>query len=268
MRFIRHLLNKGYAPRWLILQIDLCICIAAVILGYLLRNFSFEGFQGLSFALAIFFAVRLVGFYFSKTHHGIIRYTSTQDAKRIFYALASGTIFISLLNTFLILTNQEFTIPFLVIVFEFFATAFLMASFRVFVKIVYSELKSHNVEKKNVVIFGAGESGLITKRTVDQDKDSRRRVIGFFDDAQDKKGKTLEGVIIYNLEDNFNHLVSKYKIDELIIAVQEIGRKRKEEIVDLCLKHKIQVKTVPPASDWINGGFNINQIQNIRIEDL
>jgi FlaA1/EpsC-like NDP-sugar epimerase len=133
---------------------------------------------------------------------------------------------------------------------------------------VYAEIKTIDVERKSVVIFGAGESGLITKRTVDQDKDSRKKVICFIDDDPKKRYKTLEGLKIYNTSDDFAQLVEKYKIDELIIAVQEIQKKRREELVELCLKHKIHVKTVPVASDWLNGELSAKQIKDIKIEDL
>ena len=144
----------------------------------------------------------------------------------------------------------------------------MMSSFRLFVKIVYAEIKTIDVERKNIVVYGAGESGLITKRTVDQDKDSRLKVICFLDDDPKKREKTLEGLKIYHTFQDFDLILSKFKVDELIISIQDLNRKRKEEIVDMCLKHKIIVKTVPPATDWINGEFSAKQLKNIKIEDL
>lgn len=271
MKLIKKALSKSYAPRWLILQIDLIFCIFSVLLAFLLRfNFDLDNpeFYKLPAIIAAFMAMRLACFYVYKTYHGVIRYTSTEDAKRIFIALTVGTITFSLFNIGYYLMTGLFFAPFTVVVFEYFSTALMMSSFRLFVKIVYSELKTLDVERKNVVIYGAGESGLITKRTVDQDKDSRRKVICFLDDDVRKKEKTLEGIKIYHPEEDFKDIISKYKIDELIISIQDLNRKRKEEIVDLCLKHKIQVKAVPAAADWINGEFSAQQIKDIRIEDL
>lgn len=271
MKLIKKALSKSYAPRWLILQIDLIFCIFSVLLAFLLRfNFDLDNpeFYKLPAIIAAFMAMRMACFYVYKTYHGVIRYTSTEDAKRIFIALTIGTITFSTFNIGYYYVSGMFLVPFTVIVFEYFSTALMMSSFRLFVKIVYAELKTLDVERKNVVIYGAGESGLITKRTVDQDKDSRRKVICFLDDDVRKKEKTLEGIKIYHTEEDFKNIISKYKIDELIISIQDLNRKRKEEIVDLCLKHKIQVKAVPAASDWINGEFSAKQIKDIRIEDL
>lgn len=272
MRIIKIFLNKRYAPRWLILWIDLIFCVFSVILAYLLRfNFNMsnpEIGKTFLFTLCTFFFVRLSGFYLFRTYQGVVRYTSTQDAKRIFISLTVGTVLLTFYNVITSLIQRHYYIPYSILIFEYFATALLMSSFRIFVKIAYSELKSSQVEKKNVLIFGAGESGLITKRTLDHDKDSKRRVIGFLDDDLQKLGKTMEGVKIYNFDQNFSELISKYKVDELIISIQQLDRDRKAEIVDRCINNKIQVKAVPPPANWINGEFSVKQISNIKIEDL
>ena len=95
MRFVKKILSKSYAPRWLILQIDLVFCCLSVILAFLLRfNFNTEKpeFKLLPKILVSFLVLSLITFFVSKTYHGVIRYTSTQDAKRIFLALTGGTL--------------------------------------------------------------------------------------------------------------------------------------------------------------------------------
>ena len=271
MRFVKKILSKSYAPRWLILQIDLVFCCLSVILAFLLRfNFNTEKpeFKLLPKILVSFLVLRLITFFVSKTYHGVIRYTSTQDAKRIFLALTGGTLVYASFNFIWYFNKGEELVPWSIVIFEYFSTALMMSSFRLFVKIVYAEIKTIDVERKNIVVYGAGESGLITKRTVDQDKDSRLKVICFLDDDPKKREKTLEGLKIYHTFQDFDLILSKFKVDELIISIQDLNRKRKEEIVDMCLKHKIIVKTVPPATDWINGEFSAKQLKNIKIEDL
>jgi len=272
MDFLKNLLNKRYAPRWLILVIDTLLCVFSVVLAFLLRfnfNVSEPEFHSTLFLnIMLFGVVRFIGFYFFKTYHGVIRYTSTHDAKTIFMALTSGTLFLAVLNITLYILENGYFVPYSILIIEYFTLALTMMGFRIFVKMIYAELKSNHVEKKNVVIFGGGESGLITKRTIDQDKDSKRKIIGFFDDDPQKTGKILEGVRIYNFEDSFDDIVARYRIDELIISIQRINRKRKEQIVDLCAENKIRVKAVPPASHWINGEFSVKEISDFKIEDL
>jgi FlaA1/EpsC-like NDP-sugar epimerase len=62
--------------------------------------------------------------------------------------------------------------------------------------------------------------------------------------------------------------IKHYLIDELIIATTKLPSKRKNEIVDFCLDNKIEVFTVPPLKNWINGQLSTKQLQNVKIEDL
>jgi len=271
MKFFKRFLTKNYAPRWLILQIDLLFVVLSVFVAYLIR-FNFDlyhpEFSRFWLIAATFGVLRLFSFYFTKTYYGVVRYTSVQDAKRIFISLTGGTIFYGAANIIFYYNKGYEFAPFSIILAEYVLTAVTMCFFRLAVKLIYTEIKILDVDRKSVIIFGAGESGILTKRTIDHDKDSGKKVIAFLDDDHKKRFKTVEGLKIYNLEQDFNHLISKYKIDELVISVQKISRKRKEELVDLCLLHKIHVMTVPNASDWINGELSTKQIKEIKIEDL
>jgi FlaA1/EpsC-like NDP-sugar epimerase len=55
---------------------------------------------------------------------------------------------------------------------------------------------------------------------------------------------------------------------EVIVAINNISAIRKKRIIENCLQHKIEVKTIPPVSAWINGEFNPQSIKALRIEDL
>lgn len=120
-----------------------------------------------------------------------------------------------------------------------------------------------------MAIFGAGRSGLITKRTIDQDGHSKYRVMVFLDDNRTLSGKIIEGVVIAEYRDEyFKQIKEKYAIDELIISVQDITPERKQAIVDLCLANGVRTKIIPSANKWVNGELSLNQITKVRIEDL
>jgi FlaA1/EpsC-like NDP-sugar epimerase len=42
----------------------------------------------------------------------------------------------------------------------------------------------------------------------------------------------------------------------------------KQELIERCLNHQVNVLNVPAVSNWINGELSFNQIRNLRIEDL
>ncbi len=58
------------------------------------------------------------------------------------------------------------------------------------------------------------------------------------------------------------------KITELIIAIPNLQPARKSTIIETCLALGLQVKSVPPITQWINGELSSAQIKTVSIEDL
>ena len=117
------------------------------------------------------------------------------------------------------------------------------------------------------MIFGAGESGVITKRAIDRDAGSKYKVIAFFDDDTKKIGKKIEGVSILN-SDKIDEVLQSNNIAHLIISVQKLRAERRAEIIDVCLKNNVKALIVPHVSKWINGELSFKQIRKINIEEL
>lgn len=258
-------------PRWIIFLVDLGVCFVALLLAYLIR-FEFQPPRieiDLAKAfLPIFLAVRAISFVVGRTYAGIIRYTSTQDTLRIFVVLSSGTAVFAVLNfiKFHFLDGTYF-LPFSILIIEYLLSLFAMIVSRIAVKVLYIELKTPAKTRKRVLVFGAGEGGLITKRTIDRDSRSGMEVIAFLDDDKSKSGKKLEGADIYQSK-KLNDLLSSEKVDEIILAVPNLPQSRKAEIIKLALEHNVKVSQLPPATQWIGGELSVRQIRDIRIEDL
>lgn len=258
-------------PRWSILIIDTLICAFALSLAFLIR-FDFNSMpaadaENLKMDYVIILSIRFLSFALSKTYKGVVRYTSSRDTVRIFAVILAGTFTVILINQIWFVFKESYFISNAVIIIDGLVTLFLMVSSRLAVKALYSELKNPAKEKLNVLIFGAGESGIITKRTLDRDAAIKYRVIGFIDDDQKKHGRSFEGVFVYSL-DKLPALSREYNIEFLIISIQKLSIRKKNEITDQCLAENVRVLNVPPAAKWINGELSFNQIKSIRIEDL
>lgn len=262
--------NKN-VPRWLVLILDLWICFFAVILAYLLRfNFAVPDIEiePLKYTLPFILFIRLICFLIFKPYAGIIRYTSSKDAQRVLLSVTVGTVCFLLSNPLTFYLQKIFIIPYSIILIEYFITSFAMVVLRYMVKIIYFEVKNPSRDKTSIIIYGAGESGIITKRTLDRDKGTRYKVIAFVDDDPKKVGKKLEGVTIYNTSTDLEKLLSENEVAHLVISIQNIPAQRKQEIVDACLAHNTKILNVPPVKNWINGELSFKQIKKIKIEDL
>ena len=186
-----------HTPRWVIYLLDVAVCAFAYVLAYLIR-FEFhppadEVALGVTF-FAIFIGIRALSFFLGKTYAGIIRYTSTQDSVRIFTVITLGTVAFLIMNQ---VRHRGFDLPYFVpnsiLMIEYLVSLFILIVSRITIKVLYMELKNPGKAKLRVVIFGAGESGRITKRAFDQEKSSGLEVVAFLDDDKSKSGKKLEG---------------------------------------------------------------------------
>ncbi len=265
------ILFQHNTPRWIIFLIDLIICFFSIIFAYLVRfNFNIPAseIEAFPFVFSIILGIRAIGFLISKTYKGIVKYTSSKDSQRIFLSLTSGTLFFVLIDlVFFYIVDKTFPLPFSIIIIDYMSSLFLMIILRILFKAMYTEIINPYREKRSVIIFGAGESGIITKRTLDRDAGLKYKVLAFIDDDHKKEGKILEGIHIYSFE-KLDELLSKNDVAQLIISVQNLNPDRKKRLVDSCLNYDTKVLNVPPVTDWINGELSFKQIKKIQIEEL
>jgi len=264
-------LIKEQTPRWIIFLIDAAISLFAVVFAYFLRfNFAIptQEENGFYILIALIPTVRIVSFLISRIYAGIIRYTGTKDAERIFIVNSLTSLFfvaINLVTYFFI--DGRFYIPFSILIIEYILTVFLMTSFRIFVKVMYSEIMNSNKEKLNVLIYGSSDLAITTKRTLEQDDETQYEIVGFLNEKGLNTGQKLEGVSIYE-DSNIDKIIAKQDVDILVFAKQKIDVKTKNEITEKCLAHNLKVLSIPETKKWINGELSVNQIKQIKIEDL
>ena len=258
-------------PRWLILSIDVFITMASLVISYLLR-FNFDIPKGdlnaLPRALLFVVGVRTLSFLIARTYAGIIQYTSTRDALRIIIVTSIGSLIFAITDVVLFyIFKQIHILPYSIIIIEFLATTFVLIGFRMLVKITYMEISNPSKKKTSVLIYGAGESGIIAKRSIDRDAGTKYKVVGFVDDDVKKAGKKIEDVPIYAAE-KLESLLESNAIEHLIISIQNIKPSKKQDIIEKCLKYNTKILNVPAVSKWINGELSFKQIKKINIEDL
>jgi len=219
------------------------------------------------YAFTTVIVTRIISFLISRIYQGIIRYTSTRDALRVFYTITIGSISMGLMNVISFYAIGIYLVPFSVLIIDYFASVFSITAFRILVKTIYQELKNPTRDKQLVIIYGAGESGLITKRAIDRDANTRFKVTAFIDDDEAKEGKTVEGIRIFHTSE-LDQLLMANNIAHLIISIQNVAAEKKQIIIEKCLAHDVHILNVPPVTSWINGELSFKQIKKVKIEDL
>lgn len=257
-------------PRWVIFILDLCCSAVALLLASLLLNsFSYSAIHSATFSrkLLVLVSVNTIVFYQLKMYAGIVRYTSALDSVRILSAIALSIVALFLINNVLIAFNYAPLLSnSLLIAYGLMCFLFLI-SYRSAVKLFFLYAKNMKVNRRQTIIYGAGDVGIAAKRTLDHDHHTNNVVVGFIDDNAQKIGKVIDGVRIYDTA-YFEKLISLGKVDELIISTHNIPLEKKTKIVELCLEKNVKVLTMPPVHHLINGEVNASHIKKMRIEDL
>ena len=262
-------------PRWVVVLLDLIIHLCALAFAYLIRfdlkaDFSLiqSEWEILSKSLWFFVLVKLVVFSLFQIHKGLVRYTSTEDLKRIF--LAELTCSLLFLLAGLVRFHQldgYFLFPMSVLVMEFLASVTFIVGGRFVIKLLYLETTKDKGQQEAVIIYGAGVSGLITKRTLEKDTQNQQVGVAFIDDNEKLSGSRIEGIRVYSTK-QLEKLKDEFQANTLIVAIQNPDSEKLQAVLDQAISLKMDVQKVPNPKSWINGTFSSRQLKKIRIEDL
>jgi len=269
------LLPQNNLPRWVIIILDLVLSAVSLSFAYLIRfdlradeSMMLKEWAILAPTLPVFFIVKFAIFYSFGIQKGMIRHTSTHDLNRIFLAvLSSSALFLVLGIGRKVFLDGFFLFPTSVLLIEFLTTFLLMIGMRFTVKLLYLEsVKTKQIDER-IMIYGAGISGLITKRTIEKEARLSFKLIGFIDDNKKLDGTRLEGLTIFHSSKLEKYIVEE-GVTQVIVAIQQPNEKNKKAILETCIKHNVRVQKVPSPKAWINGEFTSKQMGKINIEDL
>lgn len=267
----RFMLNKiNIVPRWIIFVIDLGVTTTALLLAFIVKqNLTLVGvnWESLFTTVAIMLIVNAFVFTTIKTYAGIVRYTGMQDALRIAVSVFASSVVLYLISIISSPIQNDLVLNNVVIIVYATFSFLALLTYRVAIKFGFAYLRSYKMKRKTVVIFGAGEAGVATKRVLEHDGQNHISILAFVDDDRKKTKKALDGARIISFND-LAALAAEEPIDELIIASFTITAKRKNELVDFCLNHDIKVLVVPAYSNWTEGSFSSRQLRSINIEEL
>lgn len=267
--FVRFIRNLRILPWWVIVFIDVSVIAFSSLLGYLLRfNFSTAELRQYQFqnGIIVYSLCGLIAILMTNSHRGIIRYTGIQDGVRIFYMTIVNIALVFATNLAFSLSNKGNAVPYSVILITLLSSFLLLFNYRLLVKYIFSYYRNFMIKQARVMIFGAGQTGIITRHVLESTP--KMKVIGFLEDAKDKVGKVIDGVTIFDATDELQKILTEFSIDELIFTPRDMSLDRKNEVVDACMRSHVKVRTVPPVEKWVRGELSINQIKEINIEEL
>ncbi|MEM7128354.1 MAG: nucleoside-diphosphate sugar epimerase/dehydratase [Chloroflexota bacterium] len=214
--------------------------------------------------------IRISIFYFSDLYRRYWRFASLDELILIGKASLFSTV-VALLAAFLInntLPVQQ-DLPRSIPIIDGLLVLLLVGGFRFSVRMAeYNRKRRSVVHPTQVAIYGAGVAGDLCYREISGNPELGLRVVGFFDDDPRKANAHIHRVRVLGNRDDVAAMVSKYGIEQLIVAMPSVPGHIVREIADLCEKLHIDAKTMPGLSEIMSSGFTMDKVREVQIEDL
>ena len=119
-----------------------------------------------------------------------------------------------------------------------------------------------------VLIVGAGETGIGVLRELRNHPEKGYVPIGFIDDATPKVGRTVAGLEVLGTTRDLTYITRKREVDEVVIAIPSAPGGKIRDIIRQCEYRGCQFKIVPNIHAILEGRASVNQIREVRFEDL
>ncbi len=266
VRLLRRLVDAHRRTKFvLILAIDAVLCIAAVIIGFSLRLGEWDLWSpAIATVTAAALVLWLPLFLFRGIYRTVVRYIGSRTMMGI--ATSSLIMMIGLAALFTI--NSVPGIPRTIAIIQPMIFAVLLVMSRLVARYVLFDLlnKRNAVGPRNrVLIYGAGSSG--RQLALSLRHEPNKVLLGYVDDDRRLTGKHLDGVRVH-YSDDLATLIPRYQADMVLLAMPQISRQRREQIVRKFKGISVRVLTLPAMGALIDGSVSIGDLREIEITDL
>lgn len=250
----------------LLLMFDALVVATTPYMGLLIRfegNVDSQYYQMLSNYIPVIIIVPLIIFYFFKLYHRLWRYAGISELLAI---VGANTVSSVIVFSFIYLSTPSLprTMYFLSWAFNI----FIIGMSRVGVRVLYYWNQNTKSNTDNILIVGAGDAGAMIAREIKHRYYETKKLIGFIDDSPYKQSQLLFGAKVLGTCKEIGEIVTKYSVNEIIIAMPSAGGSIIREIVQECKRTKCSVKIVPGIFELIDGKVSFQQLRNVDLEDL
>ncbi|MCB0461046.1 MAG: polysaccharide biosynthesis protein, partial [Flavobacteriaceae bacterium] len=208
--------------RWVVLLIDVSLVLQTFFIAYVI-NFNFKlSFQEFGFFSQLFLVafVSAISFLIVGSYRGTVRQTGMKDVLNVIYGVSIlfiTLVMITMLDRKFHITNR-FAVPYSVSTIHYLLNIIvLIASRYIFKRVIFRVLNEYKAPK-NTLIYGAGESGLITYATISNAISNNNVVVGFIDDDKSKVGKKYNRIKVFHSQKITEDFLKERNIKEIIVS--------------------------------------------------
>ncbi|WP_425880013.1 polysaccharide biosynthesis protein [Acinetobacter sp. TWP2-2-3] len=242
--------------------LDFCIFPVLIWLCYAIRQFDLgtEVVPNIPFGPVWVSGIAVFALFICGVYRFIVR-----TFNEFFIAKLGLATILSVIGLYLLAYSTHAFIPTSIpLMFGFMMFAWVWFSRGIIRFVVQSYLKS-GVPKKRIAIYGAGHAGQQVAATLN--RSNEHLPIIFIDDDPSLSGQNIGGIQVF-LPHTALKCFTKFKIDEILIALPSVGRIRKSEIIKFLEPAHLKITEIPGLTKLVNGEIRISDIQEVDIIDL
>lgn len=275
--FRNFLLDQRFLPRWMVLIIDLGICLFSYFISELiLSDTPLQSYEVLTFpqrALALI-TLNLICFVIFRSYSGIIRHSAFTDVYRL--ALATAFVFFLAMignNAYHSFTGQKVFSTMGLLLYAFLSLTFLIA-FRVGVKESYRFLRktAANNFKKRIIIFGVNDNSVGLAQSLIADSRSPYRPVAFLSMSDRKLNFKIMDLPVLNCCSNIESDLKRFKEEFEAVGILLVGDSlsiaQKNRIVENAFSADLEIYNTSLPEKWEKLSDMSVKIAPIEIEDL
>ncbi|MCZ8248408.1 MULTISPECIES: polysaccharide biosynthesis protein [unclassified Microcystis] len=244
----------------------LIFCLTIYLAFYLRFNLSLEYQQIRPFLGEILglIAIKTLVFYLKGIYSPVVRYTGLEFLSSVLQAvLYSSGVLISLAYF-----QGDAFLPRSVLIIDALLTLILVIGVRLLIRSIFHRLNIYvsSVDREpTIVIYGAGVVGCQLARSLQNDP--HYRLLAFVDDNPNLQQRVIQGIRVYS-PSQLALLHQKRSFDWVILAIPNVAKAKKRQIIESLETLPIVIKTVPPLSKILSGEAAINQIRSVDVSEL
>jgi len=248
----------------LILILQAVLVGGSLVAAWLLRfEFRLPAAALLWASIPVLIAIRLILMPMFGLMHGWWRYTGISDAVNIArFVLAGSCVFAALVRYGWHMT----AFPISIYALEALLTFTLLTGVRVLSRMFAETVRQHSSARR-LLLVGAGHAAQMIIRET-QEVETGYKVVGCVDDSPLKKGLRVLGVPVLGPVEDLAAAVSRFKVDEILIAIPSATAAQMRRLVDRCKQSGVPFRTVPAITELIAGRVTLGQARGVSLADL
>jgi FlaA1/EpsC-like NDP-sugar epimerase/lipopolysaccharide/colanic/teichoic acid biosynthesis glycosyltransferase len=264
----RHIQDNRSQIYLLIADLFLIVCSYILVFVIYSRNIPGEAnLIRLLLILPVVIAIRLSCNIYFGMYSSLIRYISYHEILGAFKAVTCGSIFLVLIGHIFGLNYYSIKIALI----DWAYLMLLLSGLRFGLRFYWEKRRGNIVEKdkRRILIYGASDAGYSAYRALALNENSPFETIGFIDDAPDKYGKGLNGLKVLGNRYHIKALAQLYRVEEILIAEQDIEPDRLTEILKICQELDLRVRILPTSiNDFVSMSRHTSFLRNLEFSDI